>query len=248
MVHTVEYNRTVRLPADPAGLEGSADIVPKGRQIPVSRLAGRGGGLLLPGRVNTSCNLSYQDWPFAFSSFYIITAEADTPEFCYLLTSCSKRITQNLLCTVGENNLLDVRYLCETTLPLLTNWMDCRLFSPTLAACRTACEETEGCRYYYHYPISYSPAPLYCYLFRQCASKDDEPAAALVLGGRHPGHGFMDTMGPEQAEFTDLVARGAVCPLPVRQNEVEVSRKSLSMCMACVLRLLTILYYVLSCR
>ena len=26
-------------------------------------------------------------------------------------------------------------------------------------------------RYYYWYPISYSSAPLYCYMFRQCAVK-----------------------------------------------------------------------------
>ena len=26
-------------------------------------------------------------------------------------------------------------------------------------------------RYYYWYPISYSSAPLYCYMFRQCAIK-----------------------------------------------------------------------------
>ena len=35
--------------------------------------------------------------------------DADTPEFCYLLNSCSKRIIENLLCTVGQNNLLDVK-------------------------------------------------------------------------------------------------------------------------------------------
>ena len=55
---------------------------------------------------------------------------------------------------MGQNNLLDVK-----------------LFTPSLAACRDHCERTTECRYYYWYPISYSSAPLYCYLFRQCAIK-----------------------------------------------------------------------------
>ena len=60
-------------------------------------------------------------------------------------------------------------------------------------------------RYYYWYPISYSAAPLYCYLFRQCASKDDEPCVALIMGGRHPGHYFMD-----KDDFNDIVTRTEV--------------------------------------
>ena len=114
--------------------------------------------------------------------------DADTPEFCYLLSSCSKRIIDNHLCTVGQNNLLDVK-----------------LFTPSLAACRDHCERTTECRYYYWYPISYSSAPLYCYLFRQCAIKDDEPTVALVMGGRHPGHYFMDS-----DDFNDIVTRNQV--------------------------------------
>ena len=55
--------------------------------------------------------------------------DADTPEFCYLLSSCSKRIIDNHLCTVGQNNLLDVK-----------------LFTPSLAACRDHCERTTECR------------------------------------------------------------------------------------------------------
>ena len=57
-------------------------------------------------------------------------------------------------------------------------------------------------RYYYWYPISYSSAPLYCYLFQQCAAKDDEPEVALVMGGRHPGHYFMDS-----DDYNDVVTR-----------------------------------------
>ena len=57
------------------------------------------------------------------------TPEADTPEFCYLLSSCSKRMIENVLCTIGENNFLDVK-----------------LFTPSLAACQQHCEDTMGCK------------------------------------------------------------------------------------------------------
>jgi hypothetical protein len=57
-------------------------------------------------------------------------------------------------------------------------------------------------RYYYWYPIDFSPSPLYCYLFRQCAPGDDEPEVALVVGGRHPGHYYLDS-----DDFNDVVRR-----------------------------------------
>ena len=59
----------------------------------------------------------------------LFTPEADTPEFCYLLSSCSKRMIENVLCTIGENNFLDVK-----------------LFTPSLAACQQHCEDTTGCK------------------------------------------------------------------------------------------------------
>ena len=46
-------------------------------------------------------------------------------------------------------------------------------------------------RYYWHYPIEHSDAPLYCYLYKQCAAGDKEPEVAMVVGGRHPGHYFI---------------------------------------------------------
>ena len=74
-------------------------------------------------------------------------------------------------------------------------------------------------RYYYWYPISYSAAPLYCYLFRQCASKDDEPCVALIMGGRHPGHYFMD-----KDDFNDIVTRTEVnCVISRAVNETSRS-------------------------
>ena len=74
-------------------------------------------------------------------------------------------------------------------------------------------------RYYYWYPISYSSAPLYCYLFRQCASLDDEPTVSLIMGGRHPGHYFMD-----KDDFNDIVTRTEVCPVQIKEEQVEVTR------------------------
>ena len=35
-----------------------------------------------------------------------------------------------------------------------------------------------------------------------CAAKDDEPEVALVVGGRHPGHYFIDS-----DDFNDIVTR-----------------------------------------
>ena len=39
-------------------------------------------------------------------------------------------------------------------------------------------------------------------------SQDDEPTVALVMGGRHPGHYFMDS-----DDFNDIVSRNKVEPL-----------------------------------
>ena len=101
--------------------ENSEEIVPQGRQISISRLSGRGGNLFLPSygtlRIPSFCMTS------------VIFIGADTPEFCYQLRSCSRRIIDNALCTIGENNLLDVK-----------------LFTPDLGACRNLCESTAGCR------------------------------------------------------------------------------------------------------
>ena len=62
----------------------------------------------------------------------------------------------------------------------------CDLFSISLR-----CEDHGECRYYYWYPIDYSPAPLYCYLYRSCLGGADEERVGIVVGGRHPGHYFL---------------------------------------------------------
>ena len=64
------------------------------------------------------------------------------------------------------------------------------------------CEDTPGCRYFYWYPIDYSPAPNYCYLFRSCEGGAAEPHIAMVAAGRHPGHYFV---GSAEKESLDIV-------------------------------------------
>ena len=81
------------------------------------------------------------------------------------------------------------------------------------------------CRYYYHHPVTYSPSPLYCYLYSQCQEEDQEPLLALVLGGRHPGHAYLAS--DQQAE---VVTDQRVCSLEVRAGSpgVEMARAGAS--------------------
>ena len=114
-----------------------------------------------------------------------IVKEDKEKQFCYLLRSCAKRMIDNINCPLGQNNFLEVRF-----------------FVPNLESCAEYCRDTQGCRYYWWYPIENSASPLYCYLFQQCAASDKEPEAALVIGGRHPGHYFLT-----ENEHNDLIMR-----------------------------------------
>ena len=114
-----------------------------------------------------------------------IVKEDKERQFCYLLRSCAKRMIDNINCPLGQNNFLEVRF-----------------FVPNLESCAEYCRDTQGCRYYWWYPIENSASPLYCYLFQQCAASDKEPEAALVIGGRHPGHYFLT-----ENEHNDLIMR-----------------------------------------
>ena len=116
---------------------------------------------------------------------YYPVEDEERGEFCYLLRSCSKRMTDNINCPLGKNNFLEVKF-----------------FVPTLEECAEHCRDTQGCRYYWWYSIENSQSPLYCYLYQQCAASDKEPEAALVIGGRHPGHYFMT-----ENEHNDLIMR-----------------------------------------
>ena len=133
---------------------------------------------------------------------YFDSGDSRQPEMCYHLKSCSPRIIKNQQCPLEPNN-----------------YIDHFLFTQTNAECQEKCEDTADCRFYYWYPIDYSPAPLYCYLFRSCEGGADEPHVAIVAGGRHPGYYFLD-----HEESMDLIRSGAVCEHEIDSNTTEVGR------------------------
>ena len=53
----------------------------------------------------------------------VTTTAAPQDEFCYILRSCSKRMVDNVQCTLGRNNFLDVEY-----------------FVPSLESCKLKCQ------------------------------------------------------------------------------------------------------------
>ena len=69
------------------------------------------------------------------------------------------------------------------------------------------CRDVGDCRFFYWYPIDYSPAPLYCYLYRSCLGGADEERVGIVVAGRHPGHYFMGA----EAVATDVIYPNTVC-------------------------------------
>ena len=69
---------------------------------------------------------------------------------CYHLRSCVPKLVKKSECPLEKNN-----------------YIDHRLFTPSDESCRDICEKTPDCRFYFWYPIDYSPSPLYCYLFRR---------------------------------------------------------------------------------
>ncbi len=77
-------------------------------------------------------------------------------EFCYVLRSCSKRMVDNLECTLGKNNFLVLLYLDISDKEKGFDFFfemcllqDIKMFVPRLEECRRHCLRTEGCRYYY---------------------------------------------------------------------------------------------------
>lgn len=123
---------------------------------------------------------------------------------CYHLKSCSPRVIKNQECPLEKNN-----------------YIDHTLFTDSTEQCKIKCEDTPGCRFYYWYPIDYSPAPKYCYLFRSCEGGAAEPHVAMVAAGRHPGHYFL---GSKEAESIDIVRHSTVCGEAVPVNTTEVGR------------------------
>ena len=73
--------------------------------------------------------------------------------------------------------------------PTRDSYYETRAFVTPRPSCR--CQENSECRYYYWYPIDYSPAPLYCYIYRSCQGGSDEMKVGFAIAGRHPGHYFL---------------------------------------------------------
>jgi len=136
---------------------------------------------------------------------YFNVGDEKQPLMCYHLKSCAPRIIRSMECPLEKNN-----------------YIDHTLFTKSSEDCRRQCEDMGGCRFYYWYPIHYSPAPNYCYLFRSCEGGADEPQVAMVASGRHPGHYFL---GKESGEVGELVKTGAVCEVVMeKENGTDVGR------------------------
>ena len=70
---------------------------------------------------------------------------------CYHLSSCVARLIKRSECPLEKNN-----------------YIDHKMFVQSDQECLSLCQESVECRFYYWYPIDYSPKPMYCYLFRRC--------------------------------------------------------------------------------
>jgi len=133
---------------------------------------------------------------------YFPNNDEKQPLFCYHLKKCAPRVIRRAECPLERNN-----------------YIDHFLFMETQTDCRQKCQDHTECRFWYWYPIDYSPAPLYCYLYRSCEGGADEQTVGLVLGGRHPGFYFL-----AEDESLDLVKGGVVCPKPIASNVTSVGR------------------------
>jgi hypothetical protein len=88
---------------------------------------------------------------------YFASNDDKQPLMCYHLRKCAPRVIRRSECPLERNN-----------------YIDHFLFVRTQTACRQKCQDQTECRFWYWYPIDYSPAPLYCYLYRSCEGGADE--------------------------------------------------------------------------
>lgn len=123
------------------------------------------------------------------------------PMMCYHLRSCVPKLVKRSECPLEKNN-----------------YIDHRLFVQSDRLCREICSETPECRFYYWYPIDYSPSPLYCYLFRSCIQGGEEPMTALIAGGRHPGQYFL-----HGGETVDFLVNNEVCNTMVEPADMKLA-------------------------
>lgn len=88
---------------------------------------------------------------------YFPSSDVNQPLFCYHLRKCAPRVIRRAECPLEKNN-----------------YIDHFLFVDTQTECKQKCQEHTECRFWYWYPIDYSPAPMYCYLYRSCEGGADE--------------------------------------------------------------------------
>ena len=88
---------------------------------------------------------------------YFESSDVNQPLFCYHLRKCAPRVIRRAECPLEKNN-----------------YIDHFLFVDTQTECKQKCQEHTECRFWYWYPIDYSPAPMYCYLYRSCEGGADE--------------------------------------------------------------------------
>ena len=99
---------------------------------------------------------------------YFSAEDAKKSKFCYHLKKCASRAIQRSECPLHKSN-----------------YIDHFLFVETITDCRQKCQDNAECKYWYWYRIDYSPAPLYCYLYRSCEGSTDEQVRQYYQLFRH---------------------------------------------------------------
>ena len=72
-------------------------------------------------------------------------------------------------CPLEKNNYIDHTLFTKSSedcRDVIVVVKDSLFYNMKYSQHRRQCEDMGGCRFYYWYPIHYSPAPNYCYLFR----------------------------------------------------------------------------------
>ena len=100
---------------------------------------------------------------------YFSNTDVNQPLFCYHLRKCAPRVIRRAECPLEKNN-----------------YIDHFLFVDTQTECRQKCQDHTECRFWYWYPIDYSPAPMYCYLYRSCEGGADEQVSGRSFWSFNP--------------------------------------------------------------
>ena len=118
---------------------------------------------------------------------YIEANDDKQPLFCYHLKKCTPRVIRRAECPLERNN-----------------YIDHFLFVPTQTDCRQKCQDHTECRFWYWYPIDYSPAPLYCFLYRSCEGGADEQVRLHPIFYDFSSRSFLATSSSNAYTIRDL--------------------------------------------